>query len=82
MFIIVRSFNQLPTDTFNKTYAYRSNSFSRILFYKPAIFVILNLKTFIFSKRYFSATIKARDIFSSSGCREFSPEHNILLEFF
>jgi len=28
-------FNQLPTDTLKKSYAYRSNSFSRIMFYKP-----------------------------------------------
>jgi len=45
-------FNQLPTDTLKKTYAYKYNSFSRIMFYKPAIFVIVNLKTFLFSKHY------------------------------
>jgi len=44
---------QLPTDTFKKTYAYRSNSSSRIMFYKPAIFVIVNLKTFLFFKTLF-----------------------------
>jgi len=40
--IINFRFNQLPTDTLKKTYANRSNSFSRIMFYKPAIFVIVN----------------------------------------
>jgi len=39
-------------------------------------------KTSFFSKRYFSATIIARDLISSSGCREFFLEHNILLAFF
>jgi len=39
-------------------------------------------KTSFFSKRYFSATIIARDLISSSGCREFSPEHNVSLGFF
>jgi len=29
--------NQLPTDTLKTTYAYRSNSFSRIMIYKLAI---------------------------------------------
>jgi len=39
-------------------------------------------KTNLFSKLYFSATIIARDIIFSSGCREFSPEHSKLLGFF
>jgi len=39
-------------------------------------------KPTFFSKRYFSATMIARDLISSSGCREFSPEHNVSLGFF
>jgi len=35
-------------------------------------------KPSFFSKRYFSATIIARDLITSSGCRELSPEHNVL----
>jgi len=49
-YIVDFSINQLPTDTFKNTYAYRFNSFSRSKIYKPAIFVTVNSKTFLFSK--------------------------------
>jgi len=42
---------------------------------------VVNSKTFIFSKRYFSATIIASDLIFSSSCKEFSPEHHESLGF-
>jgi len=50
--VVVLCINQLPTDTFNKTYAYRSNRFSRIIFYKPAIFVIVIFFKTLFLSHY------------------------------
>jgi len=39
-------------------------------------------KPSLFSKRYFSATIIARDLIYSSGCKEMSLERIVLLGFF
>jgi len=53
--------------------------FKIIISQNQHIIRVVDSKTFLFSKRYFSATIIARDLISSSGCRELTPEHNVSL---